>query len=199
MCICHHASTALSHDLVYVPLFVSPVPSITFFFQSLIFARSKLAIATSSSRLLANNVRAFQSLSTATKTTSGNDDNEKPKMGPIPTVTAMSLSTIAKGVATPTYLNATTSIIAQATRSMAGVPDSDNFRDGKPTLAYAKKLTKTFSSMTNDQVLHFAELGIPEACRECIVRDVMSVDQIEYDEVCVSLLGGNVDGQPTAR
>ena len=37
---------------------------------------------------------------------------------------------------------------------------------------------------TNDQILHFAELGIPEACRECIIRDVMTVDQIEYDEVC---------------
>ena len=41
---------------------------------------------------------------------------------------------------------------------------------------------------TNDQILHFAELGIPEACRECIIRDVMTVDQIEYDEVC-DLLG----------
>jgi len=36
--------------------------------------------------------------------------------------------------------------------------------------------------MTNDQCLHFAELQIPEACRECIVRDVMVVDGIEYDE-----------------
>lgn len=67
-------------------------------------------------------------------------------------------------------------------RSMAGMPDGTDFRDGKPTLAYAKKLPKTFASMTNDQVLHFAELGIPEACRECIVRNVMDVDQVEYDE-----------------
>ena len=102
------------------------------------------------------------------------------------TVPALSLSTIAKG-ASPTYLNATASI-AQATRSMAGVPESENFRDGKPTLAYAGKITKTFASMTNDQILHFAELRIPEACRECIVRDVMSVDRIEYDEVCDSIM-----------
>ena len=65
---------------------------------------------------------------------------------------------------------------------MTGMPESANFRDGKPTLEYAKLLPKTFASMTNDQVLHFAELKIPEACRECIVRNVMDVDQIEYDE-----------------
>lgn len=71
---------------------------------------------------------------------------------------------------------------------MASLPSSSEggeeqqFRDGKPTLAYAKKLPKTFASMTNEQVLQFAEMGIPEACRECIVRDVMVVDQVEYDE-----------------
>merc|ERR1719291_1012796 len=36
--------------------------------------------------------------------------------------------------------------------------------------------------MSNDQILHFAELQVPEACRECIVRDIMVVDGIEYDE-----------------
>lgn len=65
---------------------------------------------------------------------------------------------------------------------MAGVPESQQFRDGKPTLEYAKKLPKTFASMPNEQILHFSELGIPEACRECIVRDVMVVDQVEYEE-----------------
>lgn len=60
--------------------------------------------------------------------------------------------------------------------------DDDNFRGGKPTLAYAKKMSKTFASMTNEQVLQFAEYGIPEACRECVVRDVMVVDRVEYDE-----------------
>jgi len=67
---------------------------------------------------------------------------------------------------------------------MSGVPESQQFRDGKPTLEYARQMPKTFASMTNEQVLHFAELStpIPEACRECIVRDVMVVDQVEYDE-----------------
>ena len=36
--------------------------------------------------------------------------------------------------------------------------------------------------MTNEQVLQFAEMEIPEACRECIIRDIMVVDQIEYDD-----------------
>lgn len=69
-------------------------------------------------------------------------------------------------------------------RSMSGAALNDEqFRDGKPTLEYARTLPKTFATMTNKQVLHFAELSVPEACRECVVRDIMSVDQVEYDEV----------------
>ena len=26
-------------------------------------------------------------------------------------------------------------------------------------------------------------MDVPEACRECVIRDVMVVDQIDYDEV----------------
>ncbi len=58
-------------------------------------------------------------------------------------------------------------------------PDNSHFfHNGKPTLAYARTLPKTFATMTNDQVIHFGELGVPEACRECIVRDIMMVDGI---------------------
>lgn len=71
-------------------------------------------------------------------------------------------------------------LLAQTTRALA--TDGVEFRDGKPTLAHAKKIPRTFAAMTNDQVLHFAEMGIPEACRECVVRDIMDVDQVEYDE-----------------
>jgi hypothetical protein len=68
-------------------------------------------------------------------------------------------------------------------RSFTNVPTPEgSFKDGKPTLQYAKTLPKTFASMTNEQVLQFAEMEIPEACRECIVRDIMVVDQIEYDD-----------------
>jgi hypothetical protein len=60
------------------------------------------------------------------------------------------------------------------------------FNEGKPTLKYASMLTKSWASMSNEQILHFAHMDVPEACRECIIRDVMMVDQIEYDEVSVS-------------
>ena len=60
---------------------------------------------------------------------------------------------------------------------------SENFTDGKPTLKYASTLTGTWTSMSNEQVLHFAHMDVPEACRECVIRDVMVVDQIDYDEV----------------
>ena len=80
-------------------------------------------------------------------------------------------------------------------------PDDVSFKDGKPTLQYAKKLPKTFAEMTNEQILQFAELGIPEACRECIIRDVMVVDQIEYDEameVFKHIAKCNREGMPLA-
>jgi len=84
--------------------------------------------------------------------------------------------------------------LAQTTRTLS--TEGGDFRDSTlppgtlggcgvsrvPTLAYAQKMPKTFPAMTNDQVLHFAELGIPEACRECIVRDIMVVDQVEHEE-----------------
>jgi len=28
-------------------------------------------------------------------------------------------------------------------------------------------------------------LDVPEACRECVIRDIMAVDKINYDEVIV--------------
>lgn len=73
-------------------------------------------------------------------------------------------------------------IAARSISSSPASPPDGSFKDGKPTLQYAKALPKTFASMTNDQILQFSEMGIPEACRECIIRDVMAVDSIEYDE-----------------
>ena len=108
--------------------------------------------------LLAGNLRSFQTLSVPT--TSG-DDNTK--------YTNKSSVNVSSGVGQ----------WKRQIRFMSGV---EQFRNGKPTLEYAKKLPKTFASMSNEQVLSFSELGIPVACRECIIRDVMVVDQVEYDE-----------------
>lgn len=151
--------------------------------------------------LLSNNLRAFQTLSvpvcgnksdvSGSTSTTGRWDT-KNDIYSMKNASSMQYSSLANYCATPScsttnqYQNAL--LIAQtSTRSMASLPtseggDEQQFRDGKPTLAYAKKLPKTFASMTNEQVLQFAEMGIPEACRECIVRDVMVVDQVEYDE-----------------
>lgn len=78
----------------------------------------------------------------------------------------------------------TAAIAAGGPISLQTPDNSHFFHNGKPTLAYAKSLPKTFATMTNEQVIHFGELGVPEACRECIVRDIMVVDCVEYDEVC---------------
>jgi len=159
-------------------------------------------IGITSSRLLStNSLRAFQTLSAPKKATSGDNENKRSHAAsavvgqwkltsPIiqsvtTTVQFSSLSAMIARMPSPSsYQNAAKLFVptTTTTRSMAGVPESHQFRDGKPTLEYAKKLPKTFASMTNEQILHFSELGIPEACRECIVRDVMVVDQVEYDE-----------------
>ena len=107
----------------------------------------------SSSRLL---LRPFQTVLSAVSTSKTKDEKQQLSIGSI--------------------------IHQQTVRSMSGLSPSDQFINGKPTLDYAKKLPKTFASMTNEQIMQFAELGIPEACRECVIRDVMVVDQIEYDE-----------------
>mmetsp|Transcript_28947 Transcript_28947/g.61155 ORF Transcript_28947/g.61155 Transcript_28947/m.61155 type:complete len:283 (-) Transcript_28947:171-1019(-) len=127
---------------------------------------NKLRIGALSSRQLTNSLRAFQTLSPPTKPSDEKKNDSR---------AALAIASKAKWNAT--YAIAS-KFVAQS-RSMSTTPD---FRDGKPTLEYAKKLPKTFASMTNEQILTFAEMGIPEACRECIVRDVMVVDQIEYDE-----------------
>lgn len=145
-------------------------------------AQSSVRIgATSSRQRLTGHLRAFQTLSAPKRSTHGNNYNNNQYAGVYDNIT---MSSTQKNpsikLSSPTLENAAKLIVQ--TRSMAGVPESEQFRDGKPTLAYANEMPKTFASMTNEQVLHFAELGIPEACRECIVRDVMVVDQVEYDE-----------------
>jgi len=169
--------------------------------MSLLFgARSTVRIGANFSRqqpFASGNLRAFQTLSTPK--TSSSDSNESksshatPAIGgqwrmtnavqSAPTVHYSSLSAIAANLsssASYSHPNCTT-FIAQTTRSMTGSAP-ETHRDGKPTVEYVKKMPKTFATMTNEQILHFAELEIPEACRECIVRDVMAVDNIEYDE-----------------
>mmetsp|Transcript_28853 Transcript_28853/g.54551 ORF Transcript_28853/g.54551 Transcript_28853/m.54551 type:complete len:326 (-) Transcript_28853:201-1178(-) len=141
------------------------------------------------------NLRAFQTLTTPKTSMSENNETKSPHMtpafvGPLKMTNAIqststvhysSLSAIAaKLSSSPSYSNAT-KFIAQTTRSMAGNAPGSHI-DGKPTLEYVKGMPKTFASMTNEQILLFAELEIPEACRECIVRDVMAVHNIEYDE-----------------
>lgn len=181
--------------------------------MSLFFgARLKVKIGANSSRLLlSSNVRAYQTLSPPTTLEPGNNGKKnalvaptlngqwktKNAIQPAPTIPFSSFSVISKLPYSPSYQNSS-NLAAQTTRSMAGsAPESH--RDGKPTLEYALKLPKTFASMSNEQVLQFAELKIPEACRECIVRDVMQVDQLEYDEamkVFIEIAKTNREGMP---
>ncbi|KAL3804829.1 hypothetical protein HJC23_006601 [Cyclotella cryptica] len=93
-----------------------------------------------------------------------------------------SFSTVAKlpHVNTHAIIQSTPLFIGQI-RALSNTSDED-FIHGKPTLKYATTLRKTWASMSNEQILHFAHLEVPEACRECVIRDIMMVDQIDYDE-----------------
>lgn len=152
--------------------------------QSLLFGGSRSIVGTiSSSRL---SLRQFQTVLSAVSTSKTKDEKHNiTTTTKLPSMQVSSISTVAKlsSFKQNQQLSIGSIIHQQTMRSMAGLSPSDNqFINGKPTLEYAKKLPKTFASMTNEQVMQFAELGIPEACRECVIRDVMVVDQIEYDE-----------------
>lgn len=190
--------------IIFIPNFVPP--------KSLVFGfHSRLRVGPLASRLSAVDLRAFQTLSALTTSTRGHDDdgtNSKSAVAisssssavrrwraarPIQTAATYQFSSLFRAVGNssssllPFSPRVTRPIVSQRARSMVGVPEKvEQFRDGKPTLDYAKSLPKTFATMTNEQVLHFAELSVPEACRECVVRDIMSVDQVEYDEVRVA-------------
>lgn len=60
--------------------------------------------------------------------------------------------------------------------------NDERFSDFKPTLEYAKGLPKRFSAMRHEQILQLCVEGSHEARREALIRDVMSVDEIEYDD-----------------
>lgn len=60
--------------------------------------------------------------------------------------------------------------------------DGNQFKNGKPTMAYAELMPKTYSSMRHEQIIALFAEGVPEATIEAVIRDVMAVDQVEYDE-----------------
>jgi hypothetical protein len=61
-----------------------------------------------------------------------------------------------------------------------GAPD-ERFRNGKPTLAYAKAMPYDFSSMRHEQILQLSAEGIAGARREALTRNIMSVDDVDYE------------------
>uniref|UniRef100_A0A7S2MFE8 Uncharacterized protein n=1 Tax=Helicotheca tamesis TaxID=374047 RepID=A0A7S2MFE8_9STRA len=73
--------------------------------------------------------------------------------------------------------------IADGPNDYGYTPGHDpRFIDNKPTLDYAIAMPRTFSAMRHEQILQLAAEGVPEARAEALVRNIMSVDRIEYDE-----------------
>jgi len=62
-------------------------------------------------------------------------------------------------------------------------PASDSrFQENKPTIEYAKALPQSFSVMRHEQIIQLCVEGSYEARREALIRNVMSIDDIEYEE-----------------
>lgn len=55
------------------------------------------------------------------------------------------------------------------------------FDNGKPSLAYAKAMPKGFSAMRHEQILQLCAEKNQGALREALIRNIMSVDEVEYD------------------
>jgi len=56
------------------------------------------------------------------------------------------------------------------------------FKDSKPTVAYAKGMPRSFSSMRHEQIIQLCVEGSHQARREALVRNVMTIDNIEHDD-----------------
>jgi hypothetical protein len=62
--------------------------------------------------------------------------------------------------------------------------DSFSFQNHKPTLKYAKTMPRTFSAMKHEQIIQLCVEGKYEARREALIRDIMAIDDVEYDQAC---------------
>lgn len=61
------------------------------------------------------------------------------------------------------------------------VGKDERFDNGKPSLAYAKAMPKGFSAMRHEQILQLCAEKNQGALREALIRNIMSIDEIEYD------------------
>lgn len=65
--------------------------------------------------------------------------------------------------------------------------DDHRFQNDKPTIAYAKGMPHTFSVMRHEQIIQLCVEGSYNARREALIRNIMSVDQVDYDQAVVTV------------
>lgn len=59
--------------------------------------------------------------------------------------------------------------------------DIVRFENNKPTLDYAKAMPRDFSGMPHEVILQLCVEGVYEARKEALIRNVMTIDSIDYD------------------
>eukprot|EP00560_Eucampia_antarctica_P008688 CAMPEP_0197826240 /NCGR_PEP_ID=MMETSP1437-20131217/3217_1 /TAXON_ID=49252 ORGANISM="Eucampia antarctica, Strain CCMP1452" /NCGR_SAMPLE_ID=MMETSP1437 /ASSEMBLY_ACC=CAM_ASM_001096 /LENGTH=184 /DNA_ID=CAMNT_0043426589 /DNA_START=179 /DNA_END=730 /DNA_ORIENTATION=- len=64
----------------------------------------------------------------------------------------------------------------------------ERFKDGKPTLLYAKAMPNDYASMRHEQILQLCAEGEAKAFREAVIRNVMAVDEVEYKDAAVTFV-----------
>jgi hypothetical protein len=63
------------------------------------------------------------------------------------------------------------------------------FSENKPTIAYAKSMPTSFANMRHEQLLQLSVEGSYGAIQEVLTRNVMAVDEVEYDEAQKTVAG----------
>lgn len=72
--------------------------------------------------------------------------------------------------------------VVEKKESRASVPSYDSFVDGKPTIEYAKKMRLAHHNLSNTDIIHLSSEGCREARKEILIRNIMAVDSIPYDD-----------------
>lgn len=62
------------------------------------------------------------------------------------------------------------------------------FCKDRPTLEYAKAMPRNYSAMSHEQILQLCAEGKYEARKEALIRNVMAIDDVEYDVACDKVL-----------
>lgn len=87
-----------------------------------------------------------------------------------------------------TFSTDTKSSSSSSTSTSSSSLDWRFCKDNRPTLEYAKAMPRNYSAMNHEQILQLCAEGKYEARREALIRNIMAIDEVEYDVACAKVL-----------